>query len=281
MKPLADRVAVVTGAGSGIGRALADVLAAKGCHLALADVDAAGLADTAARLARHGRRVSTHVVDVADREAMRAFAASVVAAHGHVHLLVNNAGVVLDGTFETLPLDDVDWLLGVNLRGVIHGCAFFLPHLRRERAAHIVNVSSLFGLLGVPENSIYCASKFAVRGLSESLWTELAGSGIGVTCVHPGGVKTNIVRRARLRDEGRRAVMVSDFERTARMTPERAAARIVAAVERGQMRLRLGPETYVGDWAKRLAPVATQRLVARLYRGVRTRLEASRRTTAG
>jgi len=281
MRPLSDRIAVVTGAGSGIGRALANALAAKGCHLALADVNAAGLADTAAHAARPGRRVSTHVVDVADREAMRAFAEAVVAAHGHVHLLINNAGVALDGRFEDLPLDDVEWLLGVNLCGVIHGCAFFLPHLRREREAHIVNISSLFGLIGVPENSIYCASKFAVRGFSESLWTELAGSGIGVTCVHPGGVKTNIVRSARLRDESRRAVVVSDFDRTARMTPERAAARIVAAVERGSMRLRLGPETYVGDWAKRLAPATTQRLVARIYRGVRARLDAARRAPTG
>jgi short-subunit dehydrogenase len=145
----------------------------------------------------------------------------------------------------------------------------FLPHLERVPEAHIVNVSSVFGLAGMPENSIYSASKFAVRGLSESLWVELAGTGIGVTCVHPGGVKTNIVRSARLRDERRRGAMVSEFDRVARMTPGKAAARIVAAVERGDLRLLLGPETYLVDWSKRLAPVLTQRAIARLFRRLR------------
>jgi short-subunit dehydrogenase len=272
MRTLTDRVAVVTGAGSGIGRALAAALARKGAHLALVDVDEASLAESAGRVRTAGRRLSTHVVDVADRAAMAALPAAVLAAHGHVHVLVNNAGVALDGTFEELPLDDVAWLFGVNVWGVLHGCAFFLPHLRREPEAHIVNISSVFGLLGVPENSAYCASKFAVRGLSESLWVELAGSGVGLTCVHPGGVKTNIARRARLRDEQRRAAMTAEFERAARMTPERAAARIVTAIERGTMRLRLGPETYVADWAKRLAPVSTQRLLVGAYRRIRARL---------
>ena len=275
MKTLRDRVAVVTGAGSGIGRALAAALAQKGCHLALVDVNATGLAATAREVAALGRRISTHVVDVADRVAMEVLPDAVVAAHGRVHVLVNNAGVALDGTFEQLPLDDIAWLFGVNVWGVVHGCKVFLPVLRREVEAHIVNVSSVFGLLGVPENSAYCASKFAVRGLSESLWVELAGSGIGVTCVHPGGVKTHIARSARLRDETRRNAVVTEFERVARMTPERAAARIVRAIERGTPRLRLGPETYVADWAKRLAPTMTQRLLVGVYRRVRARLAAA------
>ncbi len=275
MRHLGERVAVVTGAASGIGRALAAALAAKGCHLALVDRDAAGLVLTAAAVESTGRRVSTHVVDVADRAAMEALPAAVVAAHGRVHVLVNNAGVALDGTFESLGLDDVAWLIGVNLWGVIHGCAAFLPVLRREPEAHIVNVSSVFGIVGVPENSIYSASKFAVRGLSESLWTELAGTGIGVTCVHPGGVRTNIVRSARLGNEGRRAAVVAEFDRIARMTPEAAATRIVAAIEAGAMRVRLGPETYLADWAKRLAPTLTQRVVAGLYRRARARLPGS------
>jgi NAD(P)-dependent dehydrogenase (short-subunit alcohol dehydrogenase family) len=274
MRTLQDRVAVVTGAASGIGRALASALAGRGCHLALADVDEPGLAATVRDVAPSGRRISSHVVDVADGAAMAAFAEAVIAAHGHVHVLVNNAGVALDGTFETVPLGDVAWLVGVNVWGVVHGCKLFLPLLRREPEAHIVNLSSVFGLLGVPENSAYCASKFAVRGLSESLMVELADSTVGVTCVHPGGVKTNIARRARLRDEGRRNAIVAEFERVARMTPEVAAARIVRAIERGTPRLRLGPETYVADWAKRLAPVGTQRLLGRVYRKVQARLAA-------
>jgi NAD(P)-dependent dehydrogenase (short-subunit alcohol dehydrogenase family) len=281
MRTLHDRVAVVTGAVSGIGRALAPALARKGAHLALVDVDDAGLVESAGRVGALGRHVSTHVVDVASRVAMAGLPEAVLAAHGHVHVLVNNAGVALDGTFEELPLDDIGWLLGVNLWGVIHGCHAFLPHLRREEEAHIVNVSSVFGIVGMPENSAYCASKFAVRGLSESLWVELARSGIGVTCVHPGGVKTGIARGARLRDERRRAVMVAEFERVARMTPEHAAHRIVTAIERGTARLRLGPETYVLDWAKRLAPVGTQRALVGIYRRMKARLTAGESPRAG
>ena len=281
MQTLKERVAVVTGAGSGIGRALALTLAQRGAILALADVDPAGLAESAERVRAAGRPCSTHVVDVASREAMRALPEAVVAAHGHVHVLVNNAGVALDGCFEELPLDHIDWLLGVNLWGVVHGCSVFLPYLRREAEAHIVNVSSVFGIVGMPENSAYCASKFAVRGLSESLMVELAGSTIGITVVHPGGVRTNIARRARLRDERRRAVMTAEFDRIARMTPERAAAAIVTAIERGTPRLRLGPETYLLDWAKRLAPVTTQRLLVGFYRRVKARLAAAEPGIAG
>ena len=281
MQTLNERVAVVTGAASGIGRALALALAQRGALLALVDVDEPGLADSAARVRDLRRPCSTHLVDVADRDAMQKLPEAVVSAHGHVHVLVNNAGVALDGRFEELPLDDIEWLLGVNLWGVIHGCSLFLPHLRREPEAHIVNVSSVFGIVGMPENSAYCASKFAVRGLSESLMVELAGSHVGITVVHPGGVRTNIARRARLRDERRRAAMTTEFERVARMTPERAAARIVTAIERGTPRLRLGPETYLLDWAKRLAPVATQRLLVGAYRRVKARLAVAESGVAG
>jgi len=281
MRTLSDRVAVVTGAASGIGRAVGLALARKGAHLALVDVDDAGLTESASRVRATGRRVSTHVVDVASRAAMTTLPEAVLAVHEHVHVLVNNAGVALDGTFEELPLDDIAWLLGVNLWGVIHGCSVFLPHLRREEEAHIVNVSSVFGIIGMPENSAYCASKFAVRGLSESLSVELAGSGVGVTCVHPGGVRTSIARRARLQDERRRAVMVAEFERVARMTPEHAADRIVTAIERGTARLRLGPETYLLDWAKRVAPVGTQRALVGVYRRVKARLTRAQAARSG
>jgi short-subunit dehydrogenase len=263
MKQLRDRVAVVTGAASGIGRAVATLLARKGCDLALVDVNDEGLRETARSVEAAGRKASLHVVDVADAAGMRALPEQVIAEHGHVHVLVNNAGVALDARFEDSSLEDLRWIVGINFWGVVHGCKFFLPYLRREEEAHIVNLSSLFGIVGVPANSAYCATKFAVRGLSEALWTEVSGDGIGVTSVHPGGIRTNIARAARGvpgADPKERAEM---FDRLARTSPERAAAKIVRSIERGAQRVRITPETYVGDWLKRLFPSATQRWIRR------------------
>jgi short-subunit dehydrogenase len=260
-----DKVAVVTGAASGIGRALAEDLARRGADLALVDVSTARLDETAQRVAASGRRVTTHVADVADAARMEALAAEVVAAHGRVELLVNNAGVSVTGTFEEQSLDDWRWIVGVNLWGVVHGCKFFLPHLRKSREAHIVNLSSAFGLIGLPTQSSYCATKFAVRGLSEALWAELRGSNIGVTSVHPGGVKTNIVRDSRSADESAKQKMVERFDRFA-MSPEKAAAKILRAVERNRLRVVICRESRVADWAKRLFPAGVHHLVERGYR---------------
>jgi NAD(P)-dependent dehydrogenase (short-subunit alcohol dehydrogenase family) len=264
MKQLRDRVAVVTGAASGIGAALSVLLARKGCDLALVDVNAEGLQTTARGVEAEGRKASVHVVDVADREAMRALPEAVVAEHGHVHVVVNNAGVGVDGTFEEVSLDDLDWIFGINFWGVVYGCKFFLPHLRREEEAHIVNLSSLFGIIGVPGQTAYCTSKFAVRGLSESLWCELSDQGIGVTSVHPGGIRTNIARSARFQEGADPKEMIEAFDRLARMSPETAAERIVGAIEQGKPRLRITAETYVLDWLKRLAPNATQWIIRRV-----------------
>jgi short-subunit dehydrogenase len=264
VRSFADKVCVVTGAASGIGRALAADLAGRGAHLALVDVSAGALAETAQRCATGGRRVTTHVVDVADAACMEALAAEVMAQHGRVELLVNNAGVSVTGTFEEQSLDDWRWIVGVNFWGVVHGCKFFLPHLRNAREAHIVNLSSMFGLIGLPTQSSYCATKFAVRGLSEALWTELRGTGIGVTSVHPGGVKTNIVRDSRTADPDAKQKMIEQFERMA-MTPEKAAAKILRAVEHNRLRVLICPESRAADWAKRLFPAAVHHLVARGY----------------
>jgi short-subunit dehydrogenase len=196
---------------------------------------------------------------------MAALPEAVVAAHGKVNLLVNNAGVSVTGTLEEQSLDDLRWIVGINFWGVVHGCKFFLPHLRQAGDAHIVNVSSLFGLIGIPTQSSYCATKFAVRGLSEALWVELRDAGIGVTTVHPGGVRTNIVRASRTADPSAKAQMVERFERMA-MPPETVALRILRAVERNRLRVVICRETVVTDWLKRIMPVQIHRLVALGYR---------------
>ncbi len=270
MRSFENKVAVITGAASGIGRALAQQLAQRGAELALVDVNAPALAETAASVSATGRRVTMHLVDVADAARMEALAEAVVAQHGRVELLVNNAGVSVTGTLEEQSLDDWRWIVGVNLWGVVHGCKFFLPHLRKNTEAHIVNLSSMFGLIGLPTQSSYCATKFAVRGLSEALWAELYGSGIGVTSVHPGGVKTNIVRDSRTADADAKQQMISRFDRMA-MMPEKAATKILRAVERNQLRVVIAPEARAADWAKRLFPSGVHRLVARGYRRMGSR----------
>jgi len=255
---------VVTGAASGIGRALSLALARRGADLALLDVNEAGAAEVARQIEALGRKASVHVADVADRARMAELPDEVLAAHGRISLLVNNAGVSVGGTFEEQSLADLDWIVGINFWGVVHGCKFLLPHLRKEPGAHIVNLSSMFGLVGFPGQSSYCATKFAVRGLSEALWTELRDAGIGVTCVHPGGIRTEIVRSARMNQDVR-AQMAERFERLA-MLPEEAAEQILRAVARGRMKVVICREARVTDWLKRLAPSASQRLLAAISR---------------
>jgi NAD(P)-dependent dehydrogenase (short-subunit alcohol dehydrogenase family) len=262
-----DRVAVVTGAASGIGRALSLALARRGAHVALVDVNEAGLGAVAGEVAALGRKASRHVADVANRARMAALPDEVLREHGRVSLLVNNAGVSVAGSFEEHSLDDFDWIVGINFWGVVHGCKFFLPHLRREPEAHIVNLSSMFGIVGIPGQISYCSTKYAVRGFSETLFTELREAKIGVTCVHPGGVKTNIVGSTRNIPDDARARTMERFDRMA-IAPERAAEKIVRAVERNRMRVVICREAKIGDWLKRLAPTATQRLIDRAIRRV-------------
>ena len=265
MRELRGKVAAVTGAASGIGRALAEVLAQRGCALALADIDPAGLAETAARVRGAGRPVSTHVGDVADWDAVVAWADAAVGEHGGVDLVVNNAGVSVTATLEEQSIEDLRWIVGVNFWGVVHGCKAFLPHLRHRPEGHLVNVSSLFGIIGLPTQSSYCATKFAVRGLSEALWAELADAGIRVTVVHPGGVRTILVRASRSADADAKERMIERFERRA-LAPGVVAEQIVRGVERDALRVRVCRETYVVDWAKRLFPSGVHRLVRTGYR---------------
>jgi butyryl-CoA dehydrogenase len=260
MRQLSGKVAAITGAGSGMGRALALDLTAMSCHVALADVDGEALAGTASDCQGRGVKVSESVVDVADRDAVHAWADQVAAEHGRVNLVVNNAGVALMYDVETMSYEDLDWLIGVNFWGVIHGTKAFLPHLRAADEGHIVNVSSVFGLIGVPSQSAYSAAKFAVRGFTDALRLELKGDAGNVSCttVHPGGVRTNIARNARSDPNGLsvRSLGGRDqadvFDRMVRTSPEQAARAIIRAVERDRRRVTIGADAKVIDLVSRL-----------------------------
>jgi len=254
MKQLRGRTAVVTGAASGIGRAVALALGDRGCRLVLADIDEQGMADTARQLESRGAEVITAIVNVAERAAVEALAERVDKELGGAQILGNNAGVTVDGGFAEQTWDDWDWIMGINLWGVIYGCRAFLPQLLGANEAHIVNLSSMFGLAGFPAQVSYCTTKYAVRGFSEALYQELRYTPVGLTLVHPGGVKTNIVHAARVRHDDAHQRFIEYFEKQA-MPPEQAAARIVTAIERGTPRLCIAKETYLADWLKRIAPV--------------------------
>ncbi len=268
MKDFQNKVAVITGAGSGIGRALARDLAAAGARLALSDVNQIGLQETADSLGLGSDRLITEAFDVADRDAFYAFAERVTGHFGAAHLVFNNAGVALGATVEDMSYEDFEWLMGINFWGVVHGTKAFLPHLKAAGEGHIVNVSSVFGLIGVPTQSAYNASKFAVRGFTEALRQELEMEGGRVSCtsVHPGGIKTNIARNARMGagvekitgdvDKARR-----DFEKMFRTTPEEASQTILKGVKGNKRRVLIGSDARAIDSMQRLMPTAYQRIM--------------------
>ena len=263
MKNFDNKVAAITGAASGMGRALALELARRGCHLALSDIDAAGLTDTAdaARRANASVRISTARVDTADRAAVYAWADQTAAQHGRVNLVFNNAGVALSAPLEQVRREDFEWLMAINFWGVVWGTQAFLPHLRASGEGHVVNTSSLFGLLAMPLNGCYNASKFAVRGYTEALRLELelAGAPVSATCVHPGGVRTEIARSARMHASsatllGRDPELArADFDKMLDATSaESAALQILRAVERNQRRVLVGRDAWWADKLVRL-----------------------------
>ncbi|MBW2267258.1 MAG: SDR family NAD(P)-dependent oxidoreductase [Deltaproteobacteria bacterium] len=255
------RVAVVTGAASGVGRAAAFALARRGCHLALVDVNEVALREVADRLAAPGRRVTLHVADVADPERMGCLPTEVLAEHGHVHILVNNAGVMLASSFAEATLPELQWLVGINAWGVLHGCHFFLPALQQEEQAYLVNVASASALMGFPGHVAYSGSKSLVRGLSEALHAELAGTNVHVASVYPGAIRTGLFAAARGADA---ATMQrhGDDPGLARLfrTPEQVAARIVHAIERRRVRVLAGWDAYAVEWAWRIWPSGIIRL---------------------
>lgn len=264
-----DRVAVVTGAGSGIGRALAYELARRGAVLALSDIDDRGLTVTADHARSLGATVRADHLDVADRSAVLAYAELVREHFGVVHLVINNAGVVHVGDVAGMSFEDIERVIGTNFWGVVNGSMAFLPHLVASGGASLVNISSLFGLLPVPSQSAYVASKFAVRGFTESLRIELlvAGSPVRVTCVHPGGINTAIARSAtRNADAGLDADSPPAGRRLLRMPPERAAAVILRAVARGRPRILIGADAHAAAVLSTVAGAGWQRLVAGVVR---------------
>ena len=255
---LGNRVAVVTGAGGGIGRAIALSLARRSCHLALCDIDGAAAEATARDARALGVRTSVHQIDVANRAAVRALPAAVGVIHGRVDLLVNNAGVALGGTFEQVAEDDFDWLMEVNFHAVVRLTRVFLPLLRESDEARIVNLSSIYGIIAPPGQSAYAASKFAVRGFSNALRHELAGSKVGVTVVHPGGVATDIAKAARVpKDAPAHEVALGreQAQRLLRMNPALAGEAIVCGIERRRARVLVGGDAKLVALLERLSPV--------------------------
>lgn len=263
-----NSVVVITGAASGIGRALGGRFGKEGvAGVAISDLNAAGLDETAAAVSALGVPVSTHVVDVSKLDQVQQFADAVVSKHGRVTHLINNAGVGLIGTFDQLSIEDFEWLMGINFWGVVYGCKVFLPILEKENEASIVNVSSVFGLIAPEEQTAYCSSKFAVRGFTESLRHELAGSNITVSCVHPGGILTNIVRNSRVGSETPdewKQQGTKLFDKIAKTTAEEAADVIFQGIVKKNPRILIGKDASSISILSRLFPKRYLKIIERL-----------------
>lgn len=266
MKDLKHKVAVVTGAGSGIGRALAQALATRGCRLALSDVNETGLKETAASCG--STEVRTYTLDVADRDAIYAHAEQVAKDFGQVNLVINNAGVALSASVREMTDDDFRWIMDIDFWGVAHGTRAFLPHLIASGDGHVVNISSVFGLIGVPKQSAYNSAKFAVRGFTEALRQEmkLERQPVAVSCVHPGGIRTNIANSARMGKSEDADAQRKGFDKLAITTPEKAAGIILRGILKDQSRILVGPDAWGIEAINRLLGAAYQPLVERFSR---------------
>ncbi|HEX4895314.1 MAG TPA: SDR family NAD(P)-dependent oxidoreductase [Solimonas sp.] len=286
MKSFQNKVAAITGAGSGMGRELAIELAKRGCHLALSDVNVAGLAETVKLAGAYGVKVTQQKVDVAKHEQVYGWADQVVADHGKVNLIFNNAGVALGATVDGMSYDDFEWLMNINFWGVVYGTKAFLPHLKAAGEGHIINTSSVFGLAGIPSQSAYNAAKFAVRGFTESLRQELdmENCGVSATSVHPGGIKTNIARSARMDTSIEqlgvdKANATANFEKNFITTANKAARIIIAGVEGNKRRVLVGPDAVGLDLMVRLLPSSYQKLVVWATRKTMVKKAAAAKAT--
>ncbi len=267
-----DKVAAITGAGSGMGQALALALASRGCHVAIADINEPALGETRSLIeAQHAVKVTEHTLDVADRQAVEQFAADVVAGHGKVNMIFNNAGVSVTDTVEHMRYEDFEWLMGINFWGVIYGSKAFLPYLQQVDEAHVINTSSIFGVIAVPSQSAYNASKFAVRGFTYAMRGELTETHIGVSCVQPGGVKTNIIKSSRYvaadNNAPTREEFINRFEEIAGLTSAQAAEQILRGVLANKAQILVGRDARLAALLERLAPVRYLRVVASFLGG--------------
>lgn len=255
---LENSVAVITGAASGIGRALTLRMAQSGANLAIADLNENGLAETKRLAEQYNIKVTTHVVDVGDKEQMKIFARDVHNQHQRVTHLFNNAGVALLGDVQSISVEDIEWLMQINFWGMVHGVKFFLPILKEQPQAHIVNISSVFGLFAPPGQSAYCASKFAVRGFTESLRHELEGTHIKVSTVFPGGIKTEIANTAKIGEGATiedKDYAVNKFNKGTLTTSEKAAEIIVRGMIKGKPQIFIGNDAHISEKLVRLFPV--------------------------
>jgi NAD(P)-dependent dehydrogenase (short-subunit alcohol dehydrogenase family) len=274
MKSFENKVAAITGAGSGMGRSLAVLLAKRGCHVAISDVDEKNLAETARLAGAHGVKVTSKRVDVASRAEVYAWADEVVADHGKCNIIFNNAGVAYGSSVEGSEYEDAEWVVDINFWGVVYGTKAFLPHLRASGEGHVVNTSSLFGLVGFPGQSTYNATKFAVRGFTEALRIELdmMKAPVSATSVHPGGIKTNIARAARMNDSvmdlGVKDLASShlQIEKQFRCTADNAAEIILRGVQRNARRVLVGTDARIYDLVQRLVPSSYQWIVIKAAR---------------
>ena len=269
MKSFNNKVAAITGAGSGMGRALATSLASRGCHLGLADNNKSALEETAENCRTYNVDVTTYNVDVSNKDSVYTFADDAVRDHNHVNLVFNNAGVSLTDNVEHMTYQDFNWLIDINFWGVVYGSKAFLPHMQKVEEAHIVNTSSIFGTIAVPSQSAYNASKFAVRGFTYALRMELEKTHINVSCVQPGGVKTNIVRDSRYIAPDNAAPtkeeITATFESMANLTSDQAAEKILTGVIKNKAQILVGRDAIFIAILERLAPVLYQKLISRAF----------------